>query len=72
MHACMHACGVLCLMQPRHNTPIASPPQAASLFFSIYVTSILPFLSMNLMIYDRTFYSREAAGGLYPCRQVVR
>lgn len=48
--------------------PTTTPKTAASLFFSIYVTSILPFLSMSLMIYDRTFYSREAASRLYPCR----
>jgi len=37
-----------------------------SMFYTIFAVSLLPFASLSLFIYDRRFYSAEAASRLYP------
>lgn len=39
-----------------------------SLFYTLFAATILPFASLGLFIYDRRFYSGEAASRLYSCR----
>ncbi|TFJ85277.1 hypothetical protein NSK_003700 [Nannochloropsis salina CCMP1776] len=38
-----------------------------SIFYSILAVTLLPFASLSLFIYERQFYSGEAASKLYPC-----
>jgi hypothetical protein len=41
-----------------------------SIFYSILAVTLLPFASLSLFIYDRQFYSGEAASKLYTSRLV--
>ncbi len=43
-----------------------------SIFYSILAVTLLPFASLSLFIYDRQFYSGEAASKLYTSRYDVR
>jgi hypothetical protein len=39
-----------------------------SLYYTLFAVTILPFASLSLFIFDRRFYSGEAASKLYSCR----
>lgn len=39
-----------------------------SIYYTLFAVTILPFASLSLFIFDRRFYSGEAASKLYPCR----
>lgn len=42
-----------------------------SIFYSVLAVTLLPFASLSLFIYDRQFYSGEAASKLYTSRHGV-
>lgn len=51
-----------------------NPPQVhimGSIFYSVLAVTLLPFASLSLFIYDRQFYSGEAASKLYTSRHGV-
>jgi hypothetical protein len=50
------------------TSPLAIAHVMGSMYYTLFAVTILPFASLGLFIFDRSFYNREAAQRLYSCR----
>ena len=52
------------------NPAFGAMSTMGSLFFTVLAHQIMPYVSISLFIYDRQFYTREAASKMYSGRWV--
>ena len=50
------------------NPAFGAMSTMGSLFFTVLAHQIMPYVSISLFIYDRQFYTREAASKMYSGR----